>query len=121
MILQLAGINAMTYFGTRVLEEFGMTEEQTLLATSYSVSWAAIAGTFALRNMVRNDRRKTGTAHCSSELPYGQNRPFTRWVEPRLVADDEVGAMLRPHGTAACALLRNKAADSQRPVDDDGG
>jgi hypothetical protein len=100
MILQLAGINAMTYFGTRVLEEFGMTEEQTLLATSYSVSWAA---------------------HCSSELLYGQNRPFTRWVEPRLVADDEVGAMLRPHGTAAWALLRNKAADSQRPADDDGG
>jgi hypothetical protein len=101
MILQLTAINPMTYFGTRVLEELGMTEEQTPPATSHSVSSAAIGRAFALRNTVRNNRRKTWTAHFSPELLYGQNRPFTRWVEARLVADDEVGGMSRPHGTAA--------------------
>ncbi|UXN32526.1 sugar porter family MFS transporter [Glutamicibacter sp. M10] len=56
---QLTGINSIMYYGTRVLEEAGMTAQQAVLANIAFGVVAVIGGVIALRNMDRLDRRKT--------------------------------------------------------------
>jgi MFS family permease len=56
---QLTGINSIMYYGTRVLEESGMTEEQAVIANIAFGVVAVIGGIIALRNMDRMNRRKT--------------------------------------------------------------
>jgi len=56
---QLTGINSIMYYGTRVLEESGFTEQQAMLANIVFGLVAVIGGIIALRNMDRLDRRKT--------------------------------------------------------------
>ncbi len=87
---QLTGINSIMYYGTRVLEESGMSEEQAVLANIAFGVVAVIGGIIALRNMDRIDRRKTfliglsltTTFHClvgvaSMLLPAGNPaRPY---------------------------------------------
>jgi len=56
---QLTGINAIMYYGPRVLEASGFTESKALVsATAFGLA-AVIGGIIALRNMDRLDRRKT--------------------------------------------------------------
>jgi len=90
MTQQLTGINSIMYYGTRVLEESGMGEEQAMLANIAFGVVAVLGGIIALRNMDRIDRRKTfliglsltTTCHClvgvaSMLLPAGNPaRPF---------------------------------------------
>jgi major inositol transporter-like SP family MFS transporter len=90
MTQQLTGINSIMYYGTRVLEESGMSEQQAVLANIAFGVVAVIGGIIALRNMDRIDRRKTfliglsltTTCHClvgvaSMLLPPGNPaRPF---------------------------------------------
>jgi sugar porter (SP) family MFS transporter len=72
MAQQLTGINSIMYYGTRVLEESGMSEDQAMLANIAFGVVAVIGGIIALRNMDRLDRRKTfilglsltTTCHC---------------------------------------------------------
>ena len=59
MTQQLTGINSIMYYGTRVLEESGMSEQQAVLANIAFGAVAVIGGIIALRNMDRIDRRKT--------------------------------------------------------------
>jgi len=59
MIQQLTGINTIMYFGSRVLEQAGMTPQQAVLANISFGIVAVIGGIIALRNMDRIDRRKT--------------------------------------------------------------
>lgn len=59
MAQQLTGINSIMYYGTRVLEESGMTSEQAVLANISFGVVAVIGGIIALYNMDRMDRRKT--------------------------------------------------------------
>jgi major inositol transporter-like SP family MFS transporter len=59
MAQQLTGINSIMYYGTRVLEESGMTEQQAVLANIAFGAVAVLGGIIALRNMDRLDRRKT--------------------------------------------------------------
>ncbi|QAY59659.1 MFS transporter [Microbacterium protaetiae] len=59
MIQQLTGINTIMYFGSRVLEQAGMTPQQAVLANISFGVVAVIGGIIALRNMDRIDRRKT--------------------------------------------------------------
>lgn len=59
MIQQLTGINSIMYFGTRVLEQSGMTPEQAVFANISFGLVAVIGGLIALRNMDRVDRRTT--------------------------------------------------------------
>jgi MFS transporter, SP family, major inositol transporter len=59
MTQQLTGINSIMYYGTRVLEESGMSEQQAMLANIAFGAVAVIGGIIALRNMDRLDRRKT--------------------------------------------------------------
>lgn len=59
MTQQLTGINSIMYYGTRVLEESGMSEQQAVLANIAFGVVAVIGGIIALRNMDRMDRRKT--------------------------------------------------------------
>jgi sugar porter (SP) family MFS transporter len=59
MIQQLTGINSIMYFGSRVLEEAGMTPEQAVLANISFGVVAVLGGIFALRNMDRINRRTT--------------------------------------------------------------
>ena len=87
---QLTGINSIMYYGTRVLEESGMGEEEAVLANIAFGVVAVIGGIIALRNMDRIDRRKTfmigltltTTFHClvgvaSMLLPAGNPaRPY---------------------------------------------
>lgn len=56
---QLTGINAIMYYGTRVLEESGMNAEQAVIANISFGVVAVIGGIVALRNMDRLDRRTT--------------------------------------------------------------
>ena len=56
---QLTGINSIMYYGTRVLEEAGMTTQQAVLANIAFGVVAVIGGVIALRNMDRLDRRTT--------------------------------------------------------------
>jgi major inositol transporter-like SP family MFS transporter len=56
---QLTGINSIMYYGTRVLEESGMTEQQAVLANIAFGVVAVIGGLIALRNMDRLNRRTT--------------------------------------------------------------
>jgi MFS transporter, SP family, major inositol transporter len=90
MTQQLTGINSIMYYGTRVLEESGMSENQAMLANIAFGVVAVLGGIIALRNMDRIDRRKTfligltltTTCHClvgvaSMLLPAGNPaRPF---------------------------------------------
>ena len=90
MTQQLTGINSIMYYGTRVLEESGMGEQQAVLANIAFGVVAVIGGIIALRNMDRIDRRKTfliglsltTTFHClvgiaSMLLPAGNPaRPY---------------------------------------------
>jgi sugar porter (SP) family MFS transporter len=90
MTQQLTGINSIMYYGTRVLEESGMSESQAVLANIAFGVVAVLGGIVALRNMDRLDRRKTfligltltTTCHCligvaSTLLPAGNAaRPF---------------------------------------------
>ena len=90
MTQQLTGINSIMYYGTRVLEESGMGEEEAVLANIAFGVVAVIGGIIALRNMDRIDRRKTfmigmsltTTFHClvgvaSMLLPAGNPaRPY---------------------------------------------
>ncbi len=90
MTQQLTGINSIMYYGTRVLEESGMSEQQAVLANIAFGVVAVIGGIIALRNMDRLDRRTTfligltltTTFHClvgiaSMLLPEGNPaRPF---------------------------------------------
>jgi major inositol transporter-like SP family MFS transporter len=90
MTQQLTGINSIMYYGTRVLEESGMSESRAMLANIAFGVVAVIGGLIALRNMDRLDRRKTfliglsltTTCHClvglaSMLLPAGNPaRPF---------------------------------------------
>lgn len=90
VIQQLTGINSIMYYGTRVLEQSGMTAEQAVLANVAFGVVAVLGGLMALRNMDRLDRRVTfltglaltTTFHCliglaSMLLPEGsQARPF---------------------------------------------
>jgi MFS transporter, SP family, major inositol transporter len=90
MTQQLTGINSIMYYGTRVLEESGMSENQAMLANIAFGVVAVVGGIIALRNMDRLDRRKTfliglsltTTCHClvalaSWLLPAGNPaRPF---------------------------------------------
>ncbi|GHD05663.1 sugar porter family MFS transporter [Zhihengliuella salsuginis] len=59
MMQQLTGINSIMYYGTRVLEEAGMSAQQAVLANIAFGVVAVIGGVIALRNMDRLDRRKT--------------------------------------------------------------
>ncbi|MEZ3159567.1 sugar porter family MFS transporter [Microbacterium sp. BWT-B31] len=59
MFQQLTGINTIMYFGSRVLEEAGMTPQQAVIANISFGVVAVIGGIIALRNMDRVDRRKT--------------------------------------------------------------
>ncbi|MDR4534598.1 sugar porter family MFS transporter [Glutamicibacter sp. PS] len=59
MAQQLTGINSIMYYGTRVLEESGMTAQQAVLANIAFGVVAVIGGIIALRNMDRLDRRVT--------------------------------------------------------------
>jgi len=59
MAQQLTGINSIMYYGTRVLEESGMSAEQAVLANIAFGAVAVIGGVIALRNMDLIDRRKT--------------------------------------------------------------
>lgn len=59
MAQQLTGINAIMYYGTRVLEESGMSAQQAVLANIAFGVVAVIGGIIALRNMDRLDRRTT--------------------------------------------------------------
>jgi len=59
MAQQLTGINSIMYYGTRVLEESGMSEQQAVLANIAFGVVAVLGGIIALRNMDRMDRRKT--------------------------------------------------------------
>jgi sugar porter (SP) family MFS transporter len=56
---QLTGINAIMYYGPRVLEASGFSEEKALIAATFFGLAAVIGGIIALRNMDRLDRRKT--------------------------------------------------------------
>ena len=56
---QLTGINASMYYGTRVLEESGMSAEMAVVANIAFGAVAVIGGLIALRNMDRLDRRTT--------------------------------------------------------------
>ncbi|WP_334121344.1 sugar porter family MFS transporter [Glutamicibacter sp.] len=56
---QLTGINSIMYYGTRVLEEAGMTTQQAVLANIAFGVVAVVGGVIALRNMDRLDRRTT--------------------------------------------------------------
>jgi len=56
---QLTGINAIMYYGPRVLEASGFSEEKALVAATFFGLAAVIGGIIALRNMDRLDRRKT--------------------------------------------------------------
>ncbi|UYQ77513.1 sugar porter family MFS transporter [Glutamicibacter sp. JL.03c] len=56
---QLTGINSIMYYGTRVLEEAGMTAQQAVLANIAFGVVAVIGGIIGLRNMARLDRRTT--------------------------------------------------------------
>jgi sugar porter (SP) family MFS transporter len=90
MTQQLTGINSIMYYGTRVLEESGMSQEQATLANIAFGVVAVVGGIIALRNMDRVDRRKTfliglsltTICHClvgvaSMMLPAGNPaRPF---------------------------------------------
>lgn len=58
-IQQLTGINSIMYYGTRVLEEAGMTAQQAVLSNIAFGVVAVIGGIIALRNMDRIDRRTT--------------------------------------------------------------
>ncbi|WP_080793749.1 sugar porter family MFS transporter [Corynebacterium pacaense] len=62
---QLTGINAIMYYGVRVLEESGMSEEQSVIANIAFGVVAVLGGLFALRNMDRLDRRITFVAGLS--------------------------------------------------------
>ncbi|VEI51837.1 sugar porter family MFS transporter [Kocuria rosea] len=59
MTQQLTGINSVMYYGTRILEESGMTAQQAVLANIAFGVVAVIGGIIALYNMDRLDRRKT--------------------------------------------------------------
>jgi MFS transporter, SP family, major inositol transporter len=59
MAQQLTGINSIMYYGTRVLEESGMSEQQAVLANIAFGVVAVIGGIIALRNMDRLNRRTT--------------------------------------------------------------
>ncbi|MFV0459927.1 MAG: sugar porter family MFS transporter [Actinomycetales bacterium] len=59
MTQQLTGINSIMYYGTRVLEESGMSEQQAVLANIAFGVVAVIGGIIALYNMDRLDRRTT--------------------------------------------------------------
>jgi major inositol transporter-like SP family MFS transporter len=59
MAQQLTGINSVMYYGTRILEESGMTEQQAVLANIAFGVVAVIGGIIALYNMDRLDRRRT--------------------------------------------------------------
>ncbi len=56
---QLTGINAIMYFGPRVLESSGFSESKALVAATFFGLASVIGGVIALRNMDRLDRRKT--------------------------------------------------------------
>ncbi|GAA3950063.1 sugar porter family MFS transporter [Gordonia caeni] len=56
---QLTGINAIMYYGPRVLEESGFDESAALTAATAFGLAAVIGGVIALRNMDRLDRRTT--------------------------------------------------------------
>lgn len=84
MTQQLTGINSIMYYGTRVLEESGMSAHQATLANIAFGVVAVLGGLIALRNMDRLDRRTTfligltltTTFHClvgiaSQALPEG--------------------------------------------------
>lgn len=90
MTQQLTGINSIMYYGTRVLQESGMSEQQAMLANIVFGVVAVVGGIIALWNMDRIDRRKTfliglsltTICHClvglaSMLLPAGNPaRPF---------------------------------------------
>lgn len=56
---QFTGINSIMYYGTRVLEESGMTADQAIYANISFGVVAVIGGVIALRNMDRLNRRTT--------------------------------------------------------------
>ena len=56
MTQQLTGINSVMYYGTRILEESGMTAQQAVLANIAFGVVAVIGGIIALYNMDRLDR-----------------------------------------------------------------
>lgn len=59
MAQQLTGINAIMYYGTRVLEESGMSSDQAIYANISFGVVAVIGGIIALRNMDKLNRRTT--------------------------------------------------------------
>lgn len=59
MAQQLTGINSIMYYGTRVLEESGMTAEQAIYSNIAFGVVAVLGGLIALRNMDRLNRRTT--------------------------------------------------------------
>lgn len=59
MAQQLTGINAIMYYGPRVLEASGFDTEAALIAATAFGLAAVIGGVIALRNMDRLDRRTT--------------------------------------------------------------
>lgn len=65
MTQQLTGINSVMYYGTRILEESGMTAQQAVLANIAFGVVAVVGGIIALYNMDRLDRRKTFTIGLS--------------------------------------------------------
>jgi len=65
MAQQLTGINSIMYYGTRVLEESGMSAQQAVLANIAFGVVAVVGGVIALHNMDRIDRRKTFTIGLS--------------------------------------------------------
>ncbi len=56
---QFTGINAIMYFGPRVLEESGFSSTASLVANTAFGAASVLGGLFALRNMDRIDRRTT--------------------------------------------------------------
>ncbi|GAB3181065.1 sugar porter family MFS transporter [Nesterenkonia halophila] len=59
MMQQLTGINSIMYYGTRVLEQSGMSSDQAILANIAFGVVAVLGGIIALRNMDRLNRRTT--------------------------------------------------------------
>ena len=95
IVQQLTGINSIMYYGTRVLEESGMGEQEAVLANIAFGVVAVIGGIIALRNMDRIDRRKTfmigllahhdfplPRGHCVDAVAGGESRSAVRDPRP---------------------------------------
>lgn len=82
MAQQLTGINSIMYYGTRVLEESGMSADQSIYANISFGVMAVLGGLIALRNMDRLDRRTTFTIGFSLTTTCHVLIAIAAWVLP---------------------------------------